>query len=153
MRVPLAAPLVLIVLLVATACSAGGPPADSPSPTDSPSPVETPGADASESPPAEADAVLHIDATGSAGGPGISVQEALESELDQPLLINGSVFIDADGNALLCDAIAESFPPQCAGARLAVEGLSIEMLAPGVLQEEGEVRWAEQVQLFGTVER
>lgn len=66
------------------------------------------------------------DATFPAGmGPGISVAEALASTLDGPLLVNGYVFVYADGTVVLADVIAESFPPQPAGASVPVEGLDL----------------------------
>ena len=138
-----------LVLALATACSAGTPPVDSPGSA----PTSGPAGSGAGSPSASADAVLRINTTGIAGGPGISVQEALDSELDEALLVNGALFIDENGDAVLCEALAESFPPQCGGARIAVEGLNLETLDAATLQEEGDVRWVEQVQLLGTVER
>ncbi|MDQ3067348.1 MAG: hypothetical protein M3R12_09400, partial [Actinomycetota bacterium] len=46
-----------------------------------------------------------------AGG-GLSVQEALDSDLDGPLLVRGYL-IERDGELRLCQAILESSPPQC----------------------------------------
>ena len=84
-------------------------------------------------------------------GPGISVAEALgHGPTDDLVLVTGALFIDADGTARLCDAIAESFPPQCGGDRIVVEGL-----VPGDvdgLQTQGGISWAEDVTLFGSVE-
>lgn len=141
MRTSLPATSLLLVLL--TACSSGAPPADTPSSTEPGSGVDSPS-------PAPADAVLRIDPGATVVGPGISVQEALDSDLTESLLVNGALFVDPEGRVLLCDAIAESFPPQCGGARIAVEGLDLSSIAD--LQEEGAVRWAEGVQLLGTVE-
>ena len=46
------------------------------------------------------------DATFPAGmGPGISVAEALDSTLDQPLLVNGYVFVYADGSVVIPEAL------------------------------------------------
>lgn len=60
----------------------------------------------------------------SAGAPipggGLSVQEALDSELDGPLLVRGYL-IERDGELRLCDAILESYPPQCGEPSLRVE--------------------------------
>jgi hypothetical protein len=58
-------------------------------------------------------------------GPGISVAEAVASTLDEPLLVNGYVFVFADGSVVFADLIAESFPPQPAGATVTVEGLDV----------------------------
>jgi hypothetical protein len=96
----------------------------------------------------DADGILNI-APGIADGPGISIEEAIGNGGGQPLLINGALFVDPEGRVLLCDAIAESFPPQCGGLRLEVRGLDLASLPD--LQEENGVRWAEQVKLLGTV--
>ena len=88
---------------------------------------------------------------GDAGGPGLSVADALEHQAtDDIVTVSGALFVDADGTMWLCDAIAESFPPQCGGDRIEVEGLE-----PGDvpnLQEEQDVRWSESVTLVGSVE-
>jgi hypothetical protein len=49
----------------------------------------------------------------------------------------------------LCELMAESFPPQCGGAALVVEGWDIT--ASPDAQTEGSVTWVEQVQLDGTL--
>jgi hypothetical protein len=66
------------------------------------------------------------DATFPAGmGPGISVADALAAPSDEPLLVNGYLFVFADGRIVLADLIAESFPPQPGGAQVSVEGLDL----------------------------
>lgn len=61
----------------------------------------------------------------SAGAPilggGLSVAAALESDLDEPLLVRGYL-IERDGKLRLCEAILESEPPQCGEPSLQVEG-------------------------------
>jgi hypothetical protein len=85
-----------------------------------------------------------------AAGPGISVQEALASKLGVPLLVRGYV-VAAGGEIRLCDALAESYPPQCGVASLVVEGVALDEL-PGVTTAEG-VTWSErEVELLGRVE-
>lgn len=59
-------------------------------------------------------------------GGGLSVQDALVSELDGPLLVRGYL-IERDGELRLCDAILESSPPQCGEPSLRVES---ETLTP-----------------------
>lgn len=82
-----------------------------------------------------------------AGG-GLSVSEALASDLDGPLLVKGYVVV-AGGETRLCEALAESFPPQCGGASLRVEGLDLTSVD---LRERNGVRWsAETVSLLGPV--
>jgi hypothetical protein len=88
---------------------------------------------------------------GAIEGPGSSVAEALGHQATDDLVtVSGALFVDADGTVLLCDAIAESFPPQCGGERIRVTGLD-PAVVPG-LQTEGAVSWAEGVTLLGSVE-
>lgn len=54
-------------------------------------------------------------------GGGLSVQEALDSELAGPVLVRGYL-IERDGELRLCELILESFPPQCGEPSLRVEG-------------------------------
>jgi hypothetical protein len=111
-------------------------------------------ADAAASPgasdPAAGDPVLVI-ADGAITEPGMSVADALgHRATDDLVTVSGALFVDTDGTVRLCDAIAESFPPQCGGARIVVQGLDLDAVAG--LQTEGDVSWAEGVTLFGSVE-
>ena len=82
-------------------------------------------------------------------GPGISIEEALESDSTEPLLVNGNLLV-TDGQARLCSALAESFPPQCGGASLLVTGLDIAQVEG--LMVEGDVMWTDRpTQLAGVV--
>ena len=84
-------------------------------------------------------------------GTGISVADALgHGPTDDIVSVTGALFVDADGTVRLCDAIAESFPPQCGGERIVVEGLDLTDVVG--LQEANGVRWAEAVTLLGSVE-
>jgi hypothetical protein len=130
--------LFLTVALLLVACTAGP---DAPVDDDDPVPAPT---------GPSADAVLVIEEGAAVGGPGITVSEALQQIGGEPVLVNGSLFIDAEGEILLCDAIAESFPPQCGGRRLLVENLDPARVPD--LQEANGVRWAEGVTLLGSVE-
>jgi hypothetical protein len=125
---------VLVVLVLLCACSAPGATGD---PTDSPPAGEAP--------------VLVI-AEGDPGDePGLSVAEALtHGPTDDLVTVTGALFVDADGTARLCDAILESFPPQCGGDRIEVEGLDLDTIPN--LETEGDLSWAEGVTLFGSVE-
>lgn len=73
-------------------------------------------------------------------GGGLSVPEARTSEASGPLLVHG--FLIAEGGRVrLCEAVAESFPPQCGGAFLEVRGLDLSSVEG--LSQEGDVRWVE----------
>jgi hypothetical protein len=125
MRTPLAATLLLAVLAACTA------------------PAAAPSRAAGEP--------LLVIADGAMGEPGMSVADALgHRATDDLVTVSGALFVDADGTVRLCDAIAESFPPQCGGDRILVQGLDLDSVAN--LQTEGGVSWAEGVTLFGSVE-
>ena len=83
-------------------------------------------------------------------GPGISIGEVFITDLKGPLLINGLLHVE-NGQVRLCEALAESFPPQCGGRFLVVKGL--DLMKMDGLTREGSVTWSEQpVQILGTVE-
>lgn len=129
----------LAAALLLAACGPQG--SDDPVDSDDTPPVST---------PSGGSPVLVV-AQGGGDGRGITVAEALgHRATDDLVTVTGALFVDADGTIRLCDAIAESFPPQCAGERIEVEGLDLATVAD--LQEGGEIRWAEGVTLFGSVE-
>ncbi len=108
----------------------------------------TPGASSGSS-DGTGDPVLVI-AEGGVDGTGMRVGEALGHQATDDLVtVTGALFVDPDGTVRLCDAMAESFPPQCAGDRIAVRGLALDALQ---LQEANGVRWMDSVSLFGSVE-
>ena len=85
----------------------------------------------------------------SAVGPGLTVREALDSTLDQFLLVNGFLVAGKD-DVYLCALLAESFPAQCGGDRLRVAGLDLDAMT-GLVTEAG-VAWSpSSIQLLGTV--
>jgi hypothetical protein len=87
---------------------------------------------------------------GIGAGPGISIDEAIAMNSQEPLLVNGTVWADGD-DIFFCDAVLESYPPQCAPAtRLEVVGL--ELAEVDGLQRVGDIAWTEQrTQLLGVV--
>lgn len=93
----------------------------------------------------------NADAPSSASaGPGVSIEEALESTSNEPLLVNGNVLAQG-GEVRFCSALAESFPPQCGGPSLRIDGLDLEEVDG--LVTEGDVSWTDApVRLLGIVE-
>lgn len=71
-----------------------------------------------------------------APGEALSVEEALASTLAGPLLVQGYILARDGEPVRLCDVLAESYPPQCGGASLVVEGLDLDTV-------EGLTRTAE----------
>jgi hypothetical protein len=74
---------------------------------------------------ASSDSTADSSAPASQGAPipggGLSIQEAIASNLDGPLMIKGYI-IERDGAARLCSAILESSPPQCGEPSLRIDG-------------------------------
>jgi len=85
---------------------------------------------------------------GIGAGPGISIDEAIAFESNEPLLVNGNIWAEGD-RVYFCDAVAESYPPQCAGVRLEVVG--VKLAEVDGLQRVGDIAWSERTQLLGVV--
>lgn len=86
---------------------------------------------------------------GLGAGPGISIEEAIALDSSEPVLVNGWVYARG-GEVRFCDAVAESYPPQCPGVSLLVEGLKLEEVDG--LQRASNVAWSERTQLLGIVQ-
>ena len=94
------------------------------------------------------------DSGGAAGimlaGSGLSVAEIPSAPADEILAVRAYVIVAADGSAQLCDALAESLPPQCGGASMPLTGLPDGFLT-GLSYAEG-VHWSDEpLQLLGRV--
>jgi hypothetical protein len=88
--------------------------------------------------------------SGIAAGPALSIDDVLAADSDEPLLVAGNLLALGD-EVRLCSALAESFPPQCAGASLHVDGLDLAEV-DGLITE-GDVSWTDRpVELLGVVE-
>jgi hypothetical protein len=145
--------LALIAVMALAACS--------PSASDSADPSEgAPSAEPSASEAAAAAGTITLPDDGAAvDGPGISITEALETAGPEPLLVNGTLLQDADGNLWFCEALSDDSPRACEGTYLAVENfpedapeLDPENADVTGLQEEDGVIWLEDHQLYGVVE-
>ncbi|HEY7561512.1 MAG TPA: hypothetical protein VH650_04990 [Gaiellaceae bacterium] len=88
------------------------------------------------------------DAAGT-GTTAISIDEALASDSSEPMLVSGNLLTVGE-DVKLCYALAESFPPQCGGASLAVDGLDLATVDG--LVTEGDVSWTDRpIELRGVV--
>lgn len=87
---------------------------------------------------------------GAAGGPGMSVSEAIAAAPSEQVLVNGWLLIDGFARTWLCEAISDSTPPRFDGACLRVENYP-DPSSPDVLEADG-VRWIpDAIQLSGGV--
>ncbi len=71
----------------------------------------------------------------------VPVGEAVAAGIQGPFLMSGYLVVDADG-ARLCEALAESFPPQCGGTAVALD--PAEAPAGAVTTTEGDVTWSDE---------
>jgi hypothetical protein len=86
---------------------------------------------------------------GIGAGPGISIDEAIAMNSDEPLLVNGNIWADGE-DIYFCDAVLESHPPQCTpSSRLEVVGLKLAEVDG--LQRASGIAWTERTQLLGVV--
>ena len=77
----------------------------------------------------------------------LTVSEVLVSDIGGVFAVQGLLFDDGSG-PVLCEALAESFPPQCGGASLPVSGHE-EVIDVPLIMEQG-VSWTDGVLvLFG----
>ena len=114
---------------------------------DADDPAAAPTADESL-PPAEGDAGH---AGGAAGGTTMrvySVTEAKSAEVEGSIHVVGLLIEDGSGWRL-CEVAMESYPPQCGGERLTVEGLDPSGLP---IEESGEVRWQTEATVVGEID-
>ncbi len=81
---------------------------------------------------------------------GLSVADAIAYKGSEVVAVQGFVVIQ-DGAARLCDALAESFPPQCGQAGIVI--VNPQNLPGIVLAEEGTTQWTDDVvSVLGHVE-
>jgi hypothetical protein len=73
-------------------------------------------------------------------GGGLTVTEALETNAEGVIAVRGFLVVNGE-QARLCEALAESFPPQCGGASVSLD--SIDQFDPAELVTEGDVTWTD----------
>jgi len=76
---------------------------------------------------------------------GLTVGDALAVSQAGPIATKGFLFIDGDG-ARLCEVLAESFPPQCGGVFVPIEGFEEILDAP--LSNAQGISWTDQYVSF-----
>ena len=79
----------------------------------------------------------------------LSVEQALDTQAGERVVVSGNLLAQG-GEVRLCSALAESFPPQCVGPQLLVEGLELDSLDG--LETGGGVMWSDRpMRLHGTL--
>jgi len=160
--------LLAIVAIVLAACGATGTQDASAEASASASASAAPSIEPSEE-PSEAPSAAPSDTsdTGtltmvdgvSAGGPGISVAEAIAADTGEPTIVNGILLMDTQGTIWLCDAFAGGGIPSCGEPSLRVLGYpeatsdwDMAHAAMTGLQEAEGIRWFDEGQIFGVIE-
>lgn len=145
----------ITITLVLAACSASAPPLAAPSsvPTNDQQIVasdcefDTP--NCGDAIPSDGSDGGDVASMGVPGDGGLTVTEALDGGASGVIAVRGFLFDDGSGPRL-CEALAESFPPQCGGASISVSGHVGTSDVP-LVSEQG-VTWTDQpVTLFGEV--
>ena len=70
------------------------------------------------------------------------IADALAAGPDELVSVSGFLVADADG-AFLCELLAESLPPQCGGASIALA--SLNAVDPDSIEEAQGVQWTDEV--------
>lgn len=78
-------------------------------------------------------------------GGGLTVTDALSTDATGVIAVQGFLFV-VDGEARLCELLAESFPPQCGGADLPVTNYEEVLGVP--TQEAQGVTWTDELVTF-----
>ena len=87
----------------------------------------------------------------SPSGRALTVGEALDAGQSERVTVRGTLFVSDAGGIQLCDAILESFPPQCGKPSVQVVGLDLSTVELES-SPDGAVSWAEGVELEGRME-
>lgn len=89
------------------------------------------------------------DSVGMPAGGGLSLPEALETDAVGFISVHG-FYVDNGNGPRLCEALAESFPPQCGGASIALADLSA--VDPDTIQTNQGTSWSDnEVFLLGEI--
>jgi hypothetical protein len=73
-------------------------------------------------------------------GGGLTVAEALETDAAGVIAVTG-FYVDTGSGPMLCDALAESFPPQCGGASIPLADIS--PVDPESIQTNQGTSWSD----------
>ncbi len=85
-------------------------------------------------------------------GPGISVGDALDSDVKGPVLVNGYLLVKGHGTPRLCTALTRREPPRCRAPFVVVHGLPAADRQRLASAHVRSTRWSpSQVQVLGTV--
>jgi hypothetical protein len=85
----------------------------------------------------------------------LTIEEALASAPEGPVWVSGFLLAERDAPVQLCSALAESYPPQCGGASLVLDGLdlaTVNGLTTPTEPDYAHTSWTDrQVSVHGTL--
>lgn len=151
---------IMAIAVVLAACAAGtGDPSTSPeSATPSVAPSEPNESPAEPEASPEPMGTLTAADGAVADGPGTPLDEALAGDLSQPMLVRGTLFLDADGKVYLADSLVDATVPEFGDVRVAVDnyptdGPTWDMADADItgLQEANGILFFEDTKLYGTI--
>ena len=137
-----------------TPASPSAPPSLPPSeaPAETPAPTESPEADP------EPIGTLTPQDGAAVDGPGIPLADALEGDLSQPILVIGTMVLDADGQLFFTDSVTDASVPTFGDVRLRVDnyptdGPTWDMADADItgLQEVNGVRFFEDAKFYAVI--
>ncbi|MDQ2674656.1 MAG: hypothetical protein M3Y40_08360 [Chloroflexota bacterium] len=152
----------LAIILAACSQTAGDPtPSVQPSTPPSQAPAETPEpTEAPESPDASPEpiGVMTVQEGAVVDGPGVPLAEAVDGDLSEPILVVGTMVLDADGELFFADAVTDASAPTFGDLRLRVEnyptdGPTWDMASADItgLQEANGVRFYEDAKFYAVI--
>lgn len=153
-----------VVAILLAACATGGDPNPSIPPSDTPTPTPHSSVPPSE-PPAETpggapvpSGTLTFTEGAVVDGPGVSLAEALDGDLSQPILVRGALLLDGDGKVYIAESVTDASVPTFGDLRLAVanyptDGPTWDLADAEItgLQEVNGIRFFEDTKLYGTI--
>jgi hypothetical protein len=153
----------IAIILAACAQTAADPtptlePSSPPSTAPSEAPAES--AEPSESPDASPEpiGVLTVHEGAVADGPGVPLADALDGDLSDPILVIGTMVLDADGQLFFADSVTDASAPAFGDIRLRVDnyptdGPTWDMADAEItgLQEANGVRFYEDAKFYALI--
>ena len=159
--------LVAIAIILAACSQAAADPTPSVEPSSPPSvapsqaPAETPEpSEAPESPEASPEPIgaLTVQEGAVVDGPGVPLAEAIDGDLSNPVLVVGTMVLDANGELFFTDSVTDAAVPSFGDLRLTVEnyptdGPTWDLASAEItgLQEANGVRFYEDAKFYAVI--
>ena len=144
--------------LVLAACTSTANPSSTAAPSDAPAPSVAPSQAPSEPGAPVPSGTLTVADGAVVDGPGTPLADALAGDLSQPMLVRGTLFLDANGDVYLAATLDDATVPSFGEPILRVENYptdgptwDIADAAITGLQEANGILFYEDTKLYGTI--